>query len=274
MAITTDDMKRLIIYTLILTLLSCSNQTDKQIKEKQDLQETNNSGLTSGEWYYSPYVDSTIFNKSIFKYSYTCASFAYQIIYDTNRPDSILFVGYHEQTVLPLIKKEEKMYWAGDKTQHWVLKFNDDFSKLTFKEYMDPTYANKPDPKEYVFTKADKKIKQNLSRHFILGILKGKYINDSLEVELTDRLIKRDDFTDFYELKGLNNLKTYSIAIDFWEMIPQMDLIYFYDNKGNASYYNWTFENADLVLRHVEEIYEDGDFAGGKPTEVAYRLKK
>lgn len=275
-AIITDDMKQIAICILILSLFSCSNQTDKKQNDEQTSKETTeiiSSKLPSGSWYYSAYIDSTIFHKSVFKYSYTCASFAYQITFDTNKPDSIHFIGYHEQTILPLIKKDVKTYWAGDEIQHWELKFNDDFSKLTFTEYMDPTYAHKADLKTYYFSLTENKI-LSPSKHFVSNILKGVYKNDTLQIELTANLIKKDDFTDFYELKGVNGFQTYSIAVDFWEMIPQMDLIYFYDKNGDAIYYNWTFDNDDLVLRNVEEIYEDGDFAGGKPTDVAFRLKR
>lgn len=271
-------MKQILIFVTIFSLFSCENQAKKQSNNEQTLAETeefisSSIPIPTGNWFYSAYIDSTIFHKSIFKFSYTCASFAYQISYDTNNPDSIHFIGYHEKIILPLIKKDDKTYWAGDDIQHWVLKFNDNFSKFALKEYIDPTYTKKAEPKTYYFNLTENKI-ASLSKHFVSNILKGVYENDTLQIELTEKLNEKSAFTDFYKLKGIDEFKTYSIAIDFVEMIPQMDLIYFYNKDGNSTSYNWSFDNDDLILKHVEIIHEDGDFVGGKPTEVAFRLRK
>jgi len=192
-------------------------------------QERINEGLPSGNWFYLPYTDSTIIKKSVFLYSQTCASYAYQISYDRNNPDSIRFIGYNEQATLPLIKKDEITYRAGDTVQHWVLKFNADYTQL--KEFMDSKYSSKADPNAYKFILAEKEI-TSPSRHFVSNILKGTYKSGSMRIELTDNLIEKDPFTDYYEVNGFNGFRTYSIAINFWEMIPQMDLIYFYDKKA------------------------------------------
>jgi hypothetical protein len=275
MTLITDNVNEKVLYLTILLIITFSSEVVGQLDVHQTSMQISgitSSAIPSGIWYYVAYTDSTIIHKSIFKYSYTCASFAYQITIKSDKPDSVHFIGYHEQAVLPLIKKDEFTYWAGNEIQHWVLNYNVDFSEFTLKEYMNPTYANKPDPRVYLFTRAKNKVIYNISEHFSSFIFKGKYVNDSLEIVLSDSLLNSDGYNDFYEVIGFENYKSYSIAIDFWEMIPQMDLINFYDEKGNVTSYNWTFE--ELVLRSVQILFEDGDFVGGKATDVVYRFRR
>lgn len=270
-------MIRIISILTILTLYSCSNKVEGQHSNEQNNLGTTNKvtyEIPDGRWSYSAYLDSTVIEKSIFKYSDGPASFAYNIVYNSNKPDSILLIGYNENIILPLTQKDIRTYWAGDKIQHWVLTFNDNYSRLFIKEYMDPTYAHKADPEEYLFLKSDRDIGK-LSNYFVSNILKGKYFSDTVELEITNKLVSKDGFTDYYEIKGIEGIKTFSITINFWEMVPQIDMIYFYNPKGNyVRQYNWSFSKDELILRDVEEIYEDGDFAGGKPTDTAYKLKR
>lgn len=271
-------MNRTILIISVTVFVACSKQTDKQESTDhitEEIQERSTGGLPNGNWHYTAYTDSTIYHKSVFRYSWSCASFAYQIIYDRSNSDSIKFIGYNEQVTLPLTKKDENTYWAGDTIQHWILKFSRDYSQLNMLEYIDPSYANKADPKTYNFKLTEKKITR-LSKHFVSNIFKGSYINDTLRIELTDNLKKSEPFTDYYELNGFGDYQTYSIVINFFEMVPQMDLINFYDKRGAfVKQYHWKFNNEELFLFNVQEIYDEGgDFSGGKPTDVAFILKR
>jgi len=252
---------------------SCNNSTDSQ-NDKKEIAAITDSIIPTANWFYKPYTDSSIIRQSIFKYSYSCASFAYEVSYDKKNPDSILFKGYNENMKLPLIRKSENMFWAGDTIQHWVLTFLDGFSGITLKEYMDKSYANKADPKSYHFDREDKDIK-SLSKHFIKNILAGKYKSQNHEIILTDELVKSDNFSDYYKIIGIDSVETYEVVINFWEMVPQMDLINLFRKDGSFyKQYNWQFVNNKLILRRVKELYKNGDFSGGVAENVVYELEK
>ena len=266
---------KLILGLLVFGMISlaCNNSLSSQNNNKEIVTITEIS-IPTAKWFYRPYTDSSINRQSIFKYSNSCASFAYEVLYDKNNPDSILFKGYNENMKLPLIRISDNIYWAGDTIQHWVLKFLDGFSRMTLKEYMDKSYANKADSKTYLFDREDKDI-ESLSKHFIKNILAGKYKSQNHEIILTDELIKTDEFSDYYKIIGIDSVDTYEAVINFWEMVPQMDLINLFRKDGSFyKQYNWQFENNKLILRRVKEIYKDGDFSGGVAENVDYELEK
>lgn len=87
------------------------------------------------------------------------------------------------------------------------------------------------------------------------------------------------------ELTGNDSLNKYSIQIDPWEMVPQMDIITFYEgNYNKMAHYNWEFKGDSLILSSIISLYDngesigpdvkDGDYAGAKIDKVIYRLKK
>lgn len=252
-------------------LLACKQSQNK----KNELVETIiEDEIPSAIWHYSAYLDSIITKKTIFKYSWTCASFAYEIAYDKSNPDSILFTGYNEVFKMPLVKKDFHTYWAGDTIQHWILNFSNDYNSLTIKEYMYPTYAQKADPNAYDFLKIGTKI-DTLSKYFIKNILAGNYKTDDKEISLTDYFESSDGFSDYYKIIGIDSAFTYSLVINFWEMVPQMDLINLYREDG--TFYknlNWSFNEDTLILRNVKEKYKDGDFDGGIADTILYKLLK
>ena len=261
------------LLTFGMLCLSCNNSIDRQNINKE-MVATNNSTIPTAKWFYKPYIDSSIIKQSIFRYSYSCASFAYEVSYDKNNPDSILFIGYNEDLKLPLIKKSDKVFWAGDTIQHWVLNFSDGFSGMTLKEYMDKSYANKADPKTYHFDRDDIII-QRLSKYFIKNILAGKYESQNREIILTDEFVYSNGFSDYYKIIGIDSVDTYEVIINFWEMVPQMDLIRLFREDGSFyKDYNWQFENNKLIFRQVKELYKDGDFSGGVAEDIIYVLEK
>ncbi len=239
----------------------------------------------TGIWHYTAYIDSTIFYKSIFKYAWTFASFAYEVAFDTKQPDSCYFKGYHEDFKLPLKKVSNYVYQAGDTVQYYVLTFENNFSQLKIKEYHNNKYwKQKADPATYIYKRADKNIK-SLSKYFIDNILKDKYIASGHSVLFSDSLISKDDFSDYYGIYGIDSAATYEVVIDFWEMVPQMDLINLFDKSGHfIKQYNWSFIGGKLILRNVHNVYKDGDkvvsnssegdFAGGEADDIAYEFEK
>jgi hypothetical protein len=260
-----------IIIIASILFIACHNSSNKKVQQIDTLIPDD---IPTSTWHYSSYVDSTIANKSIYKYSWTCASFAYEIDYDKRNPDSIQFTGYNESFKLSLSKKKEHIYWAGDTIQHWIITFSNDYSSLQIKEYMYPTYAKKADPEIYKFVKDNKRIGM-LSEYFIKNILSGKYRNEEIEISLTDKFESTDGFSDKYKITGIDSASTYEVVINFWEMVPQMDLINLYRQDGSFyKQYNWSFNNDTLILRNVREIYKDGGFDGGIAEDVVFKIEK
>ncbi|PSR52577.1 hypothetical protein AHMF7605_03065 [Adhaeribacter arboris] len=264
----------LTLFFLFSLLVSCNQEVKNKKINKKEAEKRNkvqrpnisySNKISTGKWYFLPYTDSTIINKSIFKYSQSCASFAYMISYDSSNPDSIFFKGYHEETMMPLIKRSDTIFWAGDTIQHWEITFNNDFSSLQFQEYMDKSYAHKADPRLFQFAKSVKEI-QNLAIYFNKFILAGAYKNEQSKVR----------FTDKFEVVGIDNAATYELVIDFWEMVPQMDLINLFDKKGELlKQLNWEYDGEILKLRNVRQIYDkDGDLDRGVAEDIIYELKK
>jgi len=220
-------------------------------------------------------TDSTIINKSIFKYSYSCASFMYEIIFDKKKPDSIFFKGYNESSYMHLTRISNKVYRTGDTIQYWVITFEIGFNSLTIKEYMKKSYAQKADPNTFRFDKSEND-PGKLSKYFIDNILAGQYKDGDQKIVFTNRLVSNDGFYDYYKVDGIDSVKTYDVVINFWDMVPQMDLVRFYNSEGwMMKQYEWEFEGKVLNLRRVEIIYTNaGDFDRGIAKKVVYSLEK
>jgi len=223
----------------------------------------NKSTLPTGTWYYQAYIDSTILNKRIYKYSWSCASMAYEITIDSKIPDSCYFKGYHEEWMIKLKKVSDNVYWAGDSLQHWILTFNNDNSTMAMKEYYVKSLEENLDPRTYLFQKRNEEIK-DIKKYFIKNILSGVYKDSIREITLTDN----------NKIRGLDSASTFDIELDFWEMVPQMDLIYFKDNNDKTTRYNWTFIDNKLILKAVHDIYKNEDWDGGVADSIVYKLEK
>jgi hypothetical protein len=95
----------------------------------------------------------------------------------------------------------------------------------------------------------------NEEKYFAKNILAGKYYDSISNITL----ILKDNL----DLEGLDSLDKYSIQIDPWEMVPQMDIINFYDsNREKYKSYNWKFENDVLILSSIIDLYNDGERIG------------
>jgi hypothetical protein len=269
----------LIILTLITLTISC--QSRQSSNGKSDISSDSLTLDIYGKWYYTTYTDSTIKYKKIYDYSWSIASFAYEITIDKNNPDSVNFRGYHETWRMPLIKISDSVYHAADSDeQYWIIKFvrYEKGYKMQVHEYRDASFKQKADPKVYNLYKL-KVTLDNEEKYFAKNILAGKYYDSISNITL----ILKDNL----DLEGLDSLDKYSIQIDPWEMVPQMDIINFYDsNREKYKSYNWKFENDVLILSSIIDLYNDGerigeditaetgDYAGLKIDKIVYRFKK
>lgn len=218
--------------------------------------------MPMGIWYYSSYIESTILTKRIYDYSGNCASFAYEITIAPKHPDSCYFKGYHEEMMLPLKRIDNKTFRAGgDSTQYWTLTFLTP-STMTMKEYRSKRDLQKADPASYTFHPKNEAI-GDLKKYFIKNILSGVYGDSAREVTLTD---------DF-KVSGLDSIQSYDIELDYWEMGPRMDIIYFKGKDEKSVRYNWNFKNKLLTLKKVREQYKDDEIIYAADS-VAYQLKK
>ncbi|MBN8567980.1 MAG: hypothetical protein J0M25_14760, partial [Flavobacteriales bacterium] len=246
-------MKHLFTLLVLTFILGCNNP------DKRSNDTTTSFSLQTGVWYYKGYIDTTILTKKIYDYSWTCASFAYEITIDSNNPDSCYFKGYHEESMLPLKRINDKTYHVGDNSrQYWILTL-DNNSEMTMKEYRDKSFSQTADPHSYSFEKKKETI-NDLKKYFVKNILSGVYRDSLREITLTDN----------YEIIGLDSLSSFDIELDFWEMVPGMDLIYLKSKNDNVVRYNWTFNNNELTLKNVHDIYKDGDWDGGIADTIVY----
>jgi|GEM_PF-2340733 len=275
----TKDMTNntLIILLLSFSIIGCHPKRSTQVNEKSVIE--SDSIDIFGKWYYTEYTDSTIKDKKIYDFSWTLASFAYEVRIDKENPDSVVFKGYHEGWISKFKKISKNTYQTDDdKDQYWTLRFerNGDEPKLFIKEFVNPTFAHKADPKEYELTRKTLNI-NNEELYFAKHILAGKYTDSKTNTTLS--------LKENLELLGIDSLNKYSIQIDPWNMVPQMDIISFYKGDfNNRVDYNWKFIGDSLILSNIISLYDDGettgpdvkggDYAGAKIDTVVYRLKK
>ena len=149
-------MKNLSLVILAFCLLTFGCQPKNSTQDKTTKVLDSDSILISGKWYYTEYTDSTIKERKIYDYSWTLASFAYEVKIDSENPDSVVFKGYHEGWTSKLKKVSKYTFQtAEDKDQYWTLRFEKkgEETKLFIKEYTSPTMAQKADPKEYELTR-------------------------------------------------------------------------------------------------------------------------
>jgi len=142
----------LLVLLPILLTMSCRNRQSVQENPKN---ESDNVDIF-GNWYYTEYTDSTIKEKKIFDYSWSLASFAYEVKIDRKNPNIVAFNGYHESLTSNIKKISKNTYQTtDDKDQYWTLRFvnNGKDTKLYIKEYVNPKFAQKADPKEYVLSR-------------------------------------------------------------------------------------------------------------------------
>lgn len=271
-------MKKISLIVLALSLLNISCHRKNKIQDKTKLNLESSSINVFGKWYYTEYTDSTIKQKKIFDYSWSLASFAYEVKIDKGNPDSVTFKGYHEGWTSRLRKISNNTYQAGDKDQYWTLRFQKlgSETKLYIKEYINPNFANKADPKVYELTKKELNM-YNEGLYFAKHIIAGEYIDQ----QTNKKLILKENFN----LIGVDSLNKYEIQIDPWDMVPQMDIITFYEGDYNRrTDYNWEFKDRLLILSSIISLYDNGeitgpdviggDYAGAKKDKVIYRLKK
>jgi hypothetical protein len=250
-------MRHLLKLIILVFILGCDNPN------KHNTETTTSFIPPTGVWYYKGYIDSTILTKKIFDYSGTCASFAYEITIDRKYPDSCYFKGYHEKWMLPFKRINDNSYHAGgDTTQYWILTF-DNNSAMTLKEYRDKSFRQASDPRSYTFEKKNERI-NDLREYFVKNILSGVYRDSLRELTLTDN----------YKIIGLETLSSFDIELDFLDMVPQMDLIYFKNKNDNVVRYNWEFNKNELTLKKVHDIYKEGDWEGGVADTIVYKFEK
>ena len=167
----------LIILTSITLTISC--QSGQSSNEKSNISSDSLNLDIYGKWYYTTYTDSTIKYKKIFDYSWSIASFAYEITIDKNNPDSVNLRGYHETWKMPLKKISDSIYHAADsEEQYWILTFvrNQKDYKLQVQEYRDASFKQKADPTVYDLYKAQVTL-DNEELYFAKNIIAGKYFD-------------------------------------------------------------------------------------------------
>ncbi|MHB9140822.1 MAG: hypothetical protein ACYC25_02985 [Paludibacter sp.] len=270
-------MKRFSFIILLFSLLTLGCQPKQTTQNKTKTSIISDSIDIFGKWYYTEYTDSTIKYKKIYDYSWSLASFAYEVSIDKENPDSVIFKGYHENWTSNLKKISKNIYQTGDKDQYWTLTFekSGNATKLHIIEFINPTFAQKADPKEYELSRKELNI-NNEELYFAKNIIAGEYTDSK-----TDKtLILKENL----DLIGIDSLNKYTIQIDPWEMVPQMDIITFYEEGDNnkRTDYNWKFKGDSLILSSIISLYDngkttgpdvkDGDYAGAKINKVIYRL--
>lgn len=209
-------------------------------------------------WYLIEYMDSTLINKQLYKFSRSCASYAYKVSIDRNKMDSIHFIGYHESWKDKLDKIGKSTYKMGDDSQYWKIKLMDD--RLTVQEFFRDydTTAN-------VFSK--RKDIPSLKEYFSKGILAGRYIreSDNTIIEINK------DFT----ITGMDSISSYELIIDFWDYGNGMDEVYLYSKDGKFEQYHWWFKNNKLNLRKIIPAHEtEFDWVDAKLVGETIVLKK
>jgi len=273
-----NDINKLNVIILIFSLFILGCQPKQTTEDKTKTIIESDSIDIFGKWFYTEYTDSTIKNKKIYDYSWTIASIAYEVKIDKENPDSVVFKGYHEKWTSNLKKISKNQYRTGDKDQYWTLTFekSGNTTKLFIKEFINPTFAQKADPKEYGFIRKQLNI-NNEEIYFAKHIIAGEYIDS----KRGKTIILKENL----DLLGIDSLNKYTIQIDPWEMVPQMDIITFYEGDYNKhTDYNWKFKGDSLILSSIISVYDngetigpdvkDGDYAGAKIEKVIYRLKK
>ena len=297
---------KLIILLLSLLILSCQRKQTKQNKIATSIESIivdieSDSIDIFGKWYYTEYTDSTIKYRKIYDYSWSIASFAYEITIDKENPDSATFKGYHEWWTGKLEKISDYVYRYGSDDWHWILRFekSGNITQLYVKHYVDPKYTQEADPNEYVLTKKDLFVGNkslNFSERITFSVFSGLRIIDNEELYFAKHIIageyididteRKIIFKENLELIEIDSFNRYSIHIDFWEMVPQMDIISFYEGEdyNKINHYNWEFKGDSLILRSIIPLYNDGetigpdvkygDYWGAKIDTVFYRLKK
>ena len=231
-----------------------------------------------GTWVYTEYMDSSIVYRKIFDYSWTIASYAYLIKLDEAKPESCIFHGYHETWTSSFRKVSPYSYLSGDTMQYWSLNFKNIEKELILEvqEHRHKSFKQKADPIIYIYHKKNIEV-NNEELYFAKHILAGNYY-DSVT---TKNIILSTDLG----LSGIDSADHYSIQIDPWEMVPQMDIITFYSDKTSyRKILNWKFEENYLVLSSITDIYDngkekgpkvnDGDYAGSVINEIVKKLKK
>ncbi|MDR0825847.1 MAG: hypothetical protein LBM72_01105 [Mycoplasmataceae bacterium] len=273
-------MKNLIFLSIAVLLITCANSTENKTLIPNS---TNNNEPTpqidiAGIWYYSNYIDSTIIYKKIYDYSWSIASFGYKII--INNTDSLIFHGYHEGAILPIHEISDNKYRVGiNEQQYWILNFtrHNGISKLEVQEHQNALTRQQIDTNIYTFYKKNIDI-DNEELYFAKSIIAGQYY-DSINNDTIH-------FKDNLDVIGFKDFNHYTIQIDPWDMVPQMDIITLTNttNKHKISY-NWHFEDNAFILSSLITLYydEDGnvveecqycDYAGAKINKIEYRLKK
>jgi len=221
------------ILTIIFLTCFVSNILGQNVVNEEELSQIE-------DWYLIEYLDSTIMNKQIYKYSGACASYAYKISVDRTKMDSINLIGYHETWKYRLDMIDETTYTMGGESQYWKIKLDDE--RLTIQEFFrdHDTIAN-------VFAK--RKDIPSLKEYFSQNILTGTYIKeqDNSTVKINQ------DFT----ITGLDSISSYNLILDFWEEGNGMDGMYLKTKTGSFEEYHWWFEDQKLNLRKIRAAYEN-----------------
>ena len=239
------------ILTVIFLILFISSLLGQ---DKSNLEES----IQVENWYLIEYLDSTIINKKIYKYSGACASYAYKITFDRNNMDSISFIGYHESWKDKLDEWDEVSYTMGDDSQYWKINFDNE--SLTIQEFFrdHDTTAN-------IFSRRENI--PPLKEYFSKNIFTGTYIRESNNSTII--------FNNDYTITGLDSIVNYSLIIDFWEEGNGMDGMYLYTKDGNFEEYHWWFDGRNLNLRKVRGAYEnESDWIKAKVVGETTVLKK
>jgi hypothetical protein len=249
---------KLSICVFVVLLISCkSTSSDKNISDSdervvgtnKEYSVTENSKEKTKDsiteyWGDIAYFDSTVLSKKIYDYSNKGASHACLLAFDGSQKDSINMIGYHESYKSSLVKQKQRdgFYKIIDcEEQHFLFLFEDNMVNLRMVYEKDTT------PKRY-FRRIEKEAK-DLQKYFAQNIFSGKYQNLS-----SGEIIS---FNSDMTVDGIDSVCRYEVLVDFLEMVPQMDIVYYVDdnNKYNAQLH-WWFNNDTLFLQEAYSAYE------------------
>lgn len=272
-------MKHILLGGLLLFLCSCSSKQDHSTAQTQT-RAKQPTGL-QGKWYYTAYTDSTILDRTIYKYAGACASYAYELNFLATQPDSCAFTGYHESTRMPIRATGPGTYRVGTDPdtaifgQYWEIKLTrrNQQECLELKERWNSAADEKKraDPHTYLFFRRKTDFPTSdlaLQRYFAQHLLAGTYRDTATqqEVQLLPNL----------RIRGLGAADTFALRIDFWQMGPQRDMLDLVDtDRDSVQSLHWFFEKNFLILQSVTNEYDEGgDYADSVPDSTLHVLER
>ena len=194
-------------------------------------------------WGDITYFDSSLVNKKIYKYSHDgYGSYACILAFDKPEMDSLDMIGYHERYKERLLRINDSTFRFSD--------YDKQYSLISIEgNLISNRMVNNNDTSSKCYYRLISKDLIDLQKYFAKNLISGKY----KDIE-SDNIIR---FQDDLTISGIDSVKSYKILLDFQEMVPQMDIIYFIDeNKKYVAQLHWWFDNDTLLLQEAYDAHE------------------